>query len=42
MVYFQKKQKIYKKQGLEIVIQRNMKVVNYLDITFNLNDPSYR
>ena len=29
-------QKIFKKHGLDIIIQCNMKVVNYLDVTFNL------
>ena len=35
-------QNIFKKNGLDIVILCNMKVVNYLDVTFNLNDGSYR
>ena len=36
-----KLQKIFKDKGLEIVIRCNMKVVDYLDITFNLEDGSY-
>ena len=35
-------QNILKKNGLDIVILCNMKVLNYLDGTFNLNDGSYR
>ena len=35
-------QNIFKKNGLDIVILCNTKVVNYLDVTFNLNDGSYR
>ena len=35
-------QKIYKEHGLDIIIQCNMKVVNYLDVTFNLNDGAYK
>ena len=31
-------QKIFKEHGLDIIIQCNMKIVNYLDVTFNLND----
>ena len=34
-------QKIFKEHGLDIIIQCNMKVVNYLDVTFNLNDGTY-
>ena len=34
-------QKIFKEHGLDIIIQCNMKVVNYLDVTFNLNDRIY-
>ena len=30
-------QKTFKDKGLDIVIQCNMKIVNYLDATFNLN-----
>ena len=35
-------QKIFKEHGLDIIIQYNMKVVNYLDVTFNLNDGTYK
>ena len=31
-------QKIFKEHGLDIIIQSNMKIVNYLDVTFSLND----
>ena len=31
-------QQIFKEHGLDIIIQCNMKVANYLDATFNLND----
>ena len=34
-------QKIFKEHGLDIIIQCNMKIVNYLDVTFNLNDETY-
>ena len=34
-------QKIFKEHGLGIIIQCNMKTVNYLDVTFNLNDGTY-
>ena len=34
-------QKIFKKHDLDIVIQCNMKVVNYLDVTLNLNTGNY-
>ena len=34
-------QKIFNKHGLQITIQCNMKIVNYLDITLNLNDGSF-
>ena len=33
-------QKIFKNKGLDIIINCNMKIVNYLDVT--LNDGSYR
>ena len=33
---------ISKKHELNIIIQCNMKVVNYLDVTFNLNDGTYK
>ena len=35
-------QSIFKSKGLDIVIQSNIKIVNYLDITLNLNDSTYR
>ena len=35
-------QKIFKEHGLDIVIQCNMKIVNCLDVTFNLNDGTYK
>ena len=34
--------KIMKSVGLKIDIKSNLKIVDYLDITFNLNDSSYR
>ena len=30
-------QKVFKNNGLDVIIECNMKVVNYLDVTFNLN-----
>ena len=33
---------IFKKHGLELVIECNKKIVDYLDVTFNLNDSSYK
>ena len=35
-------QKIFKDNGLKIVIKCNMKVVDYLDVTLNLTDGTYR
>ena len=35
-------QKAFKNNGLDVIIECNMKIVNYLDITFNLNDSTYR
>ena len=35
-------QKIFKDKGLDIIIKCNLKIVDYLDLTFNLNDGSYR
>ena len=35
-------QKTFKEHGLDIIIQCNMKTVNYLDVTFNLNDGTYK
>ena len=34
--------KIFKEHGLDIIIQCNKKVVNYLDVTFNSNDGIYK
>ena len=31
----------FKKHGLKITIQTNLKIVNYLDVTFNLSNGSY-
>ena len=31
-------QKVFKSNGLDVIIACNMKAVNYLDVTFNLND----
>ena len=31
-------QKVFKNNGLDVIIECNMKLVNYLDVTFNLND----
>ena len=33
--------KIFKEHGLDINIQYNIKIVNYLDVTFNLKDIAY-
>ena len=35
-------QRMFKSKGLDIIINCNMKIVNYLDVTLNLNDGSYR
>ena len=35
-------QKIFKDHGLDIIKQCNMKVANYLDVTFNLSDRTYK
>ena len=35
-------QKLFKENELDIVIQCNMKTVNYFDITLNLENPTYR
>ena len=35
-------QKIFKVHGLDIITQCNIKIVNYLDVTVNLNDGSYK
>ena len=34
-------QKLFKEKYLYIVVQCNLKITNYLDITLNLNDSSY-
>ena len=33
---------MFKNKGLDIIINCNMKIVNYLDVTLNLKDGSYR
>ena len=35
-------QKVFKDNGLDVIIECNMKAVNYLDVTFNLDDGTYR
>ena len=35
-------QKVFNENGLKIVIKCNLKVVDYLDATFSLNDGSYK
>ena len=35
-------QKLFKEKDLDIIVQCNLKITNYLDITLNLNDGSYR
>ena len=35
-------QKMFKNKGLDIIINCNMKTVNYLDVTLNLKDGSQR
>ena len=35
-------QKMFKNKGLDIIINCSMKIVNYLDVTLNLNHGSYR
>ena len=34
-------QKMFKSKGLDIIINCNMKIVKYLDVTLNLNNASY-
>ena len=34
--------KMFKNKGLDIIINCNIKIVNYPDVTLNLNDGSYR
>ena len=38
----EKIQKMCKNKGLDIIINCNMKIVSYLDVTLNLNDGSCR
>ena len=33
---------MFKRKEMQIIIECNLKVVDYLDVTFNLNDGSYR
>ena len=35
-------QKMFKSKSLDIIINCNMKIVHYVDVTLNLNDGSYR
>ena len=35
-------EKVFKNNGLAVIIYCNMKIVIYLDVTFNLNDGTYR
>ena len=35
-------QKVFKNNGLDVIIVCNKKIVHYLDATFNLNDGTYR
>ena len=35
-------QKVFKRNGLGITIKCNMKIVDYLDLTFNLNNGTYK
>ena len=35
-------QKLFKDNHLNITIQYNLKIVNYLDVTFNLSNATYR
>ena len=34
-------QHVFKNNDLDVIIECNMKVVNYLDVTFNLNNGTY-
>ena len=34
-------QNIFKEKGLQIIIKCNLKIVDYLDVTLNLNDGTY-
>ena len=33
---------VFKHNGLDVIVECNMKKVNYLDVTFNLNDDTYQ
>ena len=35
-------QKVFKDNGLDVIIDCNMKIVNFLDVIFNLNDVTYQ
>ena len=35
-------QTLFKQKSLQILLECNLKIVNHLDVTFNLNDNSYR
>ena len=35
-------QKVFKNNVLDVIIECSMKIVNYLDVSFNLNDDTYR
>ena len=35
-------QKVFKDKGLQMTIKCNLKIVDYLDVTLNLNDGTYR
>ena len=35
-------QQFFKEKDLDIIVQSNLKITYYLDITLNLNDRSYR
>ena len=37
-----KLQRLFKEYDLEIAAESNLKIVNYLDVTFNLNDGTFR
>ena len=41
-LYIDDRQFLPEKKGMQIIIQCNLNVINYLDVTFNLNDDSYR
>ena len=34
-------QKLFKEKCLDIIVQCNLKITNYLDVTLNLSDGSY-